>query len=75
MAELKLCPFCGGSVSIAKGGDNFMYWFVTRGIDKNRCTCRLFMESDEFPANAPKNVQLRFKKELIEAWNRRAEDD
>ena len=74
MAELKPCPFCGGSVSIAKAGDNHMLcWFVTRGSGRNRCNCRLFMESDCFPSDAPEFVRKRMKNELIEAWNRRAE--
>jgi hypothetical protein len=76
MAELKPCPFCGGSVSIAKSGHNSMlWWFITRGGGRNGCKCRLFMESDDFPCNAPEFVKKRFKNELIEAWNRRVNNE
>lgn len=75
MAELKPCPFCGGRVSIAKMGDNGnTWWFVTRGYDEDRCTCRLFMESEDFFYDAPEEEQSARKAELIEAWNRRAKD-
>lgn len=76
MAELKPCPFCGGSVRIAKAGDNSMlWWFVTRGIGDDKCGCSLFMESDDFPINAPSEEKVQLKHDLIEAWNRRAEDE
>ncbi len=75
MAELKPCPFCGGSVMIAKGGfDGNTWWFVTRSTAENKCTCRVFMESEDFFYTAPIEEQRMRKKELIEAWNRRAED-
>ena len=74
-AELKPCPFCGGSVTIAKGGDNSMlWWFITRGNGENKCNCRLFMESESFPVNASFDEKVQKKQDLIEAWNRRAED-
>ena len=75
MADLKLCPFCGGAVSIAKAGDNSMlWWFITRGRGENRCQCRLLMESEDFPINTPTEEKLQLRHDLIEAWNRRAED-
>ena len=75
MAELKPCPFCGGSVSIAKSGDNgHMWWFVTRGRREDRCRCRVFMESEEYQLNAPLADRLNLKNDLIEAWNRRVND-
>ena len=74
MAELKPCPFCSGSVTIAKSGDNsMMWWFITRGKGKNPCKCRLFMESEDFAIRDPVERKLKLKQELIEAWNRRAE--
>ncbi len=74
MAELKPCPFCGGSVSIAESGDDYiMWWFITRGTGNKACGCRLFMESecvrcDDF------ELKAEMRKNLIEAWNRRTED-
>ena len=49
--ELKPCPFCGGAVRVAKMGeyDRCLWWSITRGLGKDKCTCRLFMESDDFP--------------------------
>jgi hypothetical protein len=75
MAELKPCPFCGGSVSIAKAGDNGMlWWFVTRGNGEDRCRCRVFMESEDFQVHSPMEEKQLKRTNLIEAWNRRAED-
>ena len=75
MAELKPCPFCGGSVTIARSSDNgMMWWFVTRGKGEKPCKCRVFMESDDFAIHDPVERKLKLKHELIAAWNRRAED-
>lgn len=72
MAELKPCPFCGGSVSIAKAGDNgMMWWFITRGKGANPCKCRVFMESEDFAIREAVERKLKLKQDLIEAWNRR----
>lgn len=74
--KLKPCPFCGGSVRIAKAGDNSMlWWFVTRGTGENPCTCRLFMESEDFAVNEDIQQKMKLRKDLIEAWNRRANDE
>ena len=73
MAELKPCPFCGGSVRVAKAGDSCMLWWViTRGKGDDRCRCRLFMESEDFHIKAPVEEKIQLKHDLIEAWNRRA---
>lgn len=71
--ELKPCPFCGGEVSIALFGDPEFgfYWKITRGISDNACTCRVFMESQLF--NDDEHGEFE-KKQLVEAWNRRASE-
>ena len=78
--ELKPCPFCGGEVSIALTGQGIINWlFVTRGhskINKN-CNCRVFIESDRFYINHD-NVDSEREKamhNLVEAWNRRTDND
>lgn len=74
--KLKTCPFCGGNVDIAKMGDNgMMWWFVTRGTGKNKCGCRVFMESDDFDVNVSTEEKLQIRNALIEAWNRRNTDE
>ena len=73
MKELKPCPFCGGEVTIALKGDCYEQWFVTRGFQSNRCTCRVFMESECFSEDASDLHKSNAKNKLIEAWNRRAE--
>lgn len=74
MAELKPCPFCGGTVSIARAGDNgMMWWFVTRD-GKSSCKCRVFMESEDFSIGTTSNEKLQLRNDLIKAWNRRTED-
>lgn len=68
--KLKPCPFCGGKVSISLSldVDDFL-WVITRGNGKDKCKCRVFMESEKFYGAG--NAE---KKALIEAWNRRAND-
>lgn len=74
--ELKPCPFCGGSVSIVKTSDgNEMWWFITRGKDENRCTCRVFMESDIFMIDDPHTIKSAIRNKLIDDWNRRVDND
>lgn len=76
MTELKPCPFCGGNVELAKMGENLhCWWVVTRGRGKNKCTCRVFMESEEFWVNDTTELKQSRKQELINSWNRRAEND
>ena len=70
--ELKPCPFCGGTVSIATMGDNATMWyFITRGNDENKCTCRVFFESDTFCNTDTHIIKQSRKVELIEKWNKR----
>ena len=72
MAELLPCPFCGGGVSIAKAGDKSrLWWFITRGNGENKCTCRVFMESEEFCVNDTMELKQRLKQDLIDKWNTR----
>lgn len=76
MADLKPCPFCGGKVRIAETRDGCqLWWFVTRGMEKNKCTCRVFMESECFFPETPTKEKQKMKQDLIEAWNRRAENE
>lgn len=70
--DLKSCPFCGGEVSIALGGDDTYQWyFITRGNRENRCTCRLFMESERFYKDDDEETKMKAKSDLINRWNRR----
>lgn len=74
MSELKPCPFCGGSVVIASGGDDWnRFLFITRGCDPDSCKCRVFMESRHCIPDKFDEMRETLKKELAEAWNRRAE--
>lgn len=69
--ELKPCPFCGGKVSISISGDgDDFWWMITRGNGKDKCKCRVFMESEKFYG-----VGREEKKALIDKWNRRANND
>ena len=72
MSDLKPCPFCGGTVSVAltDDGDGSKWWFITRGDEDNGCRCRVFMESDKFYGNGRAE-----KKALIKAWNRRVPNE
>lgn len=73
--KLLPCPFCGGDVSVALGGDEAdVHYFITRGYGKNACKCRVFMEGEKFDKVSESEVYARHKAELIEAWNRRPAD-
>ena len=73
--ELKPCPFCGGSVSIATIDDDKEMWYlITRGTDENKCTCRVFFESDTFFDDDPHIIKQSRKAKLIENWNRRVDN-
>ena len=79
MAELKPCPFCGGEVSMALTGSGSINWlFITRGNSKTKknCSCRLFMESDQYVIGCmdSKEAAENAKKNLTKAWNRRADN-
>lgn len=70
--ELRECPFCGGEVTVALGGDEERgFYFITRGIKENRCDCRVFMESERFYHDEDKEVKEKAKIDLIKRWNRR----
>lgn len=70
MSELLKCPFCGGEVEIALTGNKGEQWFVTRGLGKNKCTCRVFMESNMFSAD-DSDIKAKEKDKLIAKWNTR----
>lgn len=79
MEKLKPCPFCGGEVSMALTGQGSINWlFITRGnsMTKKNCSCRLKMESDRYFIGCidSKEAAENAKKDLADAWNRRAED-
>lgn len=76
MEELKRCPFCGGKVAIAESGDDTKRWMVvSRAHGKNECTCRVFMESEEYWFNCPEKHKEKIEADLIEAWNKRYKED
>lgn len=67
------CPFCGGEVSAALGGDNAdVYYFVTRGNGKNACKCRVFMEGEKFDKGSRPGEYEINKAKLIRQWNKRS---
>ena len=73
--ELKSCPFCRGEVSIARMSENDdVWWLITRGNGENRCTCRVFMESAIFTDEDPHALKFAIRDDLIDAWNRRADN-
>lgn len=70
--ELRECPLCGGEVSIALSGNGDEQWyFITRGSGKNKCDCRLFMESEKFHRDDGKETKMKAKNDLINRWNKR----
>lgn len=70
--ELKPCPFCGGKVIIAEmGNEQYHHYIVTRGIEENKCKCRVFMESGQFCTDDTEEYKSKVKKMLIKSWNRR----
>lgn len=69
--ELLPCPFCGGEVGIRLTGDTELWWLISnREIDK-KTVCRVFMESDIFPAEELMTTGLKEKDKLIARWNTR----
>lgn len=70
--DLKSCPFCGGKVTIAEmGNEQYHHYIVTRGIEEDRCRCRVFMESGQFCSDDTEEYKTKVKEMLIESWNRR----
>lgn len=59
MAELKPCPFCGGKVKVR-------YKMPMNWIECKRCNCSM-VQVDSY-------AQRDREQELIEAWNRRADN-
>lgn len=76
MEELKRCPFCGGEVTITEGSMSMTKWlFISHAQGENKCTCRVFMESEEYVFNCPEEDKEEIKADLIEAWNKRCKED
>lgn len=70
--KLKPCPFCGGEVAIALGGnDDEQWYFITRGNGESKCTCKLFMNSDKFYKDDEEETKMEAKSDLINQWNKR----
>lgn len=70
--NLKPCPFCGGKVTIAEMGNNeYGLYIVTRGLYDDKCTCRVFMESEKLEKSDTEERKTRIKEDLIEKWNKR----
>lgn len=73
--ELKPCPFCGGKVVIAvteyRGTRSS---FITRAFSGNGCTCRVFMESEEYYVDDDQERIDEVNRNLVKAWNRRVGD-
>ena len=69
--KLKPCPLCGGSVSIALMGNQLKWFSITRGTGEDKCTCRLFMQSDLLPMDPTTEDEERIKKQLADSWNTR----
>ena len=67
MAELKPCPFCGGSNLRIVGGDSITIIHCRNCKAEMR---RMASDGDEFFSEETDTT----KKAAIEAWNRRAED-
>lgn len=73
MEKLKPCPFCGGIVEISQAGealDTFWY-YIHHWKEPNQC--RIFMESELCNKYFPDEARA-MKRNLIEAWNRRAKE-
>lgn len=71
--KLSKCPFCGGSVSLYKGGEDGWWWYyITTGRSgKTRCKCRVIMESQKYSGLASEKEKAAIKTLLVENWNRR----
>lgn len=69
--KLLNCPFCGGEVKIWLTGDTELWWLISNKKIDNKTVCRVFMESDIFPAEELMTTGLKEKDELIKAWNTR----
>lgn len=75
--DLKPCPFCGGEVRMAlRGNSEEICYFITRGNSKHKenCKCRVFMESEPYYKCCGSEDAKRVKNNLVEAWNRRANE-
>lgn len=69
--ELLPCPFCGGEVGIRLTGDTELWWLISNRKIDNKTVCRVFMESDIFPAEELMTTGLEEKDKLIARWNTR----
>jgi hypothetical protein len=68
--EIRPCPICNGSLSVALMGDDVEQWFaITRGYE-NACKCRLFLESDKFDAGISHDEKEAIKHRFIQTWNK-----
>ena len=59
--EIKKCPFCGGEATFNRGKS----WYS--GL------CWISCENEDCKIK-PETTQYYYKKEAIEAWNRRVDD-
>ena len=76
MTELKRCPFCGGEVAIAETETGERRWmFILGAHGENKCSCRIFMESEDYWFDCSKKDKEKIKADLIKAWNKRYKEN
>lgn len=69
---MKQCPFCGWNVTIEElGNEEYGNYIVTIGLDEDKCTCRVLIESGQFEKKDATECKEKVKSDLIDKWNRR----